>query len=364
MAAAAAGAAAAESAATGGQQQQASTPRSKGSLGRQAIAAVDSGEVPAGGAGDVTQAAEATRVTETNANPFANGQDPFAIPEDEQDGLEVSGYDDPEDKRPAEAAEEQPQQEQSRSQKRIRTLIEKVKEQTAANQQLQSQLQQQAQYSRQAYEANQRLQKQMHQQQIEQARIKAQLEMMPRQNQQQANDPVEQFRRETIEKALGQAEQKLSPQVKQALQEVNALKQSLAAQAKQAEQAQLRDSYNQQADAALARHVQPFMTPTGYQELGHRMGSYIIQEAMLSNTDFDSAAKNVRNFLLKAARDIYTHRTKQGGDKVAAAKQIPAPAPRGRGDAKVEEYPPWDRLRKNGYKDYMAWEMKGRPRLK
>jgi hypothetical protein len=320
--------------------------------------AVDSGEVPAGAAGGAAGKTAGPIAAGGAANPFADS-DPFAIPADESDSYQLGSET---ERQPGDPEGEQEQQDESRSQKRIRGLIDNLKRATEVARTSQAQLQQFQAWSRQATQQHEQLRAAYHQQQVALARMQERLAAIPRQPGAE-EDPVEKFKRDVLGESVQRARQELSPQMQQALQEVQAIKDGLRQQQLQAQRLQTEQKYNQDADGALARHLAPYMTEEGAKKHANRLGAYVLQEAMLTNTDADSAARSVRNFIFEVARDVMARRSATTGARVAAGQQVPPPAPRGRADAKSAEWPAYSALRKAGFKNYVEWQMQGSPKL-
>jgi hypothetical protein len=301
-------------------------------------------------------AAKQPAVSEANANPFTD-IDPFAIPKDADADL-LSDDDGP-------APEQEKPEDASRANKRIRTLVSEVKRQRDELQSSKSRLGEYENWSQQAYHQYNQLSQQHHSQQIEMARLQAKVEAMELRGgrPEEPEDEVSSFRRKVIEEANQKAGEMWSPQLQEATNRLQALEARLESERQQQAEQQQRAQYEAATQQALERNILPFLTSDGAQQLGHRLGSLIIQEAVMTQTDLDSAAKNVRNFMFQVARDVMNKRTSGDGQRLAAAKQSPPPAPKGRLDATTDDYPDYKTLRKHKFKNYVEWEMRGRPKL-
>lgn len=320
-----------------------------GSLGAQAMAAVDSGEVEAGV--DTTVAADDS---DGGGSAEPSGGDPGESHEghtdDERTELEKFFADD--DGEPAEKpAEKEGAQAQngSRAERRIRALNSRVKELAAQNEQFQRYAQQM---------------QQQHQQEL--ARWREQNarwdERMRAMGPQQEPDPVQQFKAEVLAEAKKQVGGELNPQIQQALQRIQQYEQQRAADQRMAQQRQNVARLNQMADAAVEQHIAP---KVGTMEPAERdfYAQMVLTVKATRQTDMESAAKIVRRQLNGYARSSIKHGYKARGDKLRASQAAADPTPNGVGGARGDSYPDWDRLRSAGYKSYHQWEIKGRPKV-
>ena len=283
--------------------------------------------------------------------------DPFHIAEDEGE-FEAKGFETDDQEGEPQQQQQEDQQQEPRAQKRIRKLVGELKQVQQQSQQIARQLQEHQAWNQKAYQAHMAAQHAIHERDVRIARLEAQSEAIQKGSGEP--DPINTFRSDL----LSEAEQKLSPHLQQTHQRIQQLESRLEQERQATEKTRLKSHYNAQTDEAIERHLKPYMTPEGATKLQHRLGAFILQEALVSGTDLDSAAKNVRNFWFELARDVMRRRTQTDGAKLVSGQRVPPPAPRGRADAKAEGFPPWDQLRKNGFKNYVQWEAQGRPRLK
>lgn len=248
-----------------------------------------------------------------------------------------------------------------RAQRRIRKLSSDLKSATAQTQALEQKLQQQYQWSQQAYQAYQRQQQMLQQHQIEMAKLQTLVENQHGQRG-EPEDDVAKFRRQIKEELLSEATESVSPQLKAALDKANNLeKQWRQAQAHQQREMR-RQQYNQQVDTALEQVIKPLVDADTYESNRSLLGGLVISLAYGQGGDMETAANTLRSVINRMALGVIRHRRSTQGAKVEATQQVPEKV-RGKPAATGDAMPAIDLLRKNGYRDYLKWQLAGSPPL-
>lgn len=343
------------------------------SLGAQAMRAVESGGVEPGGepsaATELSSEGEEIapsaqqgggEVTEASAEAAAKNEIDdliahFSEGKPQQDDADDLDIDDD--------GVDEPGQQGSRAQRRIRSLSGKVKELSGTNEQLQLQVQQQQQQFAQAGQAYRKQQLQLQKMQLNMARM----EERSRLNRPaESDDPAERFWAEKRGELIKASENKLSPQVRAAYQRIQKMEQELQRRDREAQSRERRATYSQAVDSAYERHFKNELPAEEFQKLRGVLGNRIMGTAyeMGGNPDFDSAAQALKTSLNSYFVARLNHWRQSSGAKVAQSQDTPKPAPAGTPGAKAStSWPTKAKLKQHGYRDWVQWQIAGEPML-
>lgn len=331
-----------------------------GSLGSQAMAAVDSGEVEslelenAQGYVDSEDSSEGGEVQDLESW--------FAEQDEEQKASsDVDDDDDDDDDETPDQDSEETAGRGGRAQRRIRSLSKRLKEQATAFQATQSQLQQQQQWVQQQQQYQQQLAQAYQQQQVEMAKMQAALQAYSQgQQPQKQKDAVDEFQ----ERLLAEAQQKVSPEIQALRQQLEQMQHSQRQQVEAERRVRQRQQINFEADRAVERHIIPFVDEEVVQGDKHMLGSLVVAMAAMNDTDLETAAKTLRRMNMNMSRGVIRKRSSQNGAKLRASKSIPQPSPSGKIASQEQAFPSLSAIRKAGYGDFLQWQMAGSPPVK
>lgn len=320
-----------------------------GSLGQQAIEAVDSAEAHQGEEVSGSQAGD------------ESASDPEGGEEAAEDGggldLESIFADEPEEAPPAEDADEDDSEEEEvaaapkgqRANKRIRALNSKLKETSSQYDKMNA-------YAHNLYGSYQKLQAEMAA--LRRGQVQAQAKQVQKAD--VSDDPVEAFKAELLRDAQAQTAAMLQEprdRVKRIEQE---RQQAIATQQRRMRTSKL----NAAVDSVVEQEIMPYVDPEIGQELKDEYARMVMVRQATDGKGFKDAAQKVRKMMTSHARGVVRKRTKANGKRVADSQAAPSPILDGVSGAGGEVYPPWEALRNNNYKDYVQWMADGSPSLK